>query len=85
MQLVPGTLEPDVNAGIRLLHEDEAIIVLHKPAPLPMHPGGRFNRNTLASFVKGFRDEESGEIALPQELQEAIRVTEWHRLNMRKS
>ncbi len=51
VQLVPGTLEPDVNAGIRLLHEDEAIIVLHKPAPLPMHPGGRFNRNTLAWFL----------------------------------
>lgn len=51
VQLVPGTLEPDVNAGIRLLYEDEAIIVLHKPAPLPMHPGGRFNRNTLAWFL----------------------------------
>ncbi len=48
VQLVPGTLEPDVRADIRILHEDEAIIVLHKPAPLPMHPGGRFNRNTLA-------------------------------------
>ncbi len=51
VQLVPGTLEPDVNAGIRLIHEDEAIIVLHKPAPLPMHSGGRFNRNTLAWFL----------------------------------
>ncbi len=43
----PGTVEPDVNAGIRILHEDEAIIVINKPAPLPMHAGGRFNRNTL--------------------------------------
>ncbi len=51
VQLVPGTLEPEVDAGIRLLHEDEAIIVLHKPAPLPMHAGGRFNRNTLAWFL----------------------------------
>lgn len=51
VQLVPGTLEPDVSADIRLLHEDEAILVLHKPAPLPMHPGGRFNRNTLAWFL----------------------------------
>ena len=51
VQLVPGTLEPEVDAGIRLLHEDEAIIVLHKPAPLPMHPGGRFNRNTLSWFL----------------------------------
>ena len=43
----PGTTEPDVNADIRILHEDEALIVINKPAPLPMHPGGRFNRNTL--------------------------------------
>lgn len=41
------------------------------------------NRNTLASFVKGFRDEESGEIDLPTELKEVIKVTEWHRLNIK--
>jgi RluA family pseudouridine synthase len=29
------------------LHEDEAIVVVNKPAPLPLHPSGRFNRNTL--------------------------------------
>lgn len=43
----PATCEPDVNGEIDLIHEDEALIVLNKPAPLPMHPGGRFNRNTL--------------------------------------
>ena len=36
-----------MNAAVRLLHVDEAIIVLDKPAPLPFHPGGRYNRNTL--------------------------------------
>jgi UPF0176 protein len=41
------TIEPPVNPEIQILHEDEALIVLHKPAPLPMHPSGRFNRNTL--------------------------------------
>ncbi|MGV3775015.1 MAG: sulfurtransferase [Verrucomicrobiales bacterium] len=44
---LPNIVEPDVDAKISILHEDEAIIVLNKPAPLPMHPGGRFNRNTL--------------------------------------
>ncbi len=39
--------EPAVNGGVEILHEDEALIVLNKPAPLPMHAGGRFNRNTL--------------------------------------
>jgi len=47
LRLLPGMVEPDVNMDIRLLHEDEALIVLVKPAPLPMHSGGRFNRNTL--------------------------------------
>jgi RluA family pseudouridine synthase len=44
---VPAVIEPDVNMGIELLHEDAAVIVLNKPAPLPMHAGGRFYRNTL--------------------------------------
>jgi UPF0176 protein len=47
----PGEIEPAVNAAIDLLHEDDAILVLNKPAPLPMHPGGRFNRNTLVHIL----------------------------------
>src|SRR5690606_30849165 len=27
------------------------ILVIDKPAPLPMHPSGRFNRNTLVHFL----------------------------------
>jgi len=50
-QLRPATVEPPVNADIRLLHEDDAIVVLAKPAPLPMHPSGRFQRNTLAHLL----------------------------------
>jgi RluA family pseudouridine synthase len=48
---LPETSEPDVNVSIRVLYEDEAIVVLDKPAPLPMHPSGRFNRNTLQSIL----------------------------------
>jgi UPF0176 protein len=47
----PGVTEPDVNACVEILHEDEALIVLNKPAPLPMHAGGRFNCNTLQYFL----------------------------------
>ncbi len=43
----PKVTEPDVNGRVEILHEDEALIVLNKPAPLPMHAGGRFFRNTL--------------------------------------
>jgi len=44
---VPAVIEPMVNMQVEVLYEDEAIVVLNKPAPLPMHPGGRFLRNTL--------------------------------------
>lgn len=47
LQVFPPEVEPEVNARIRIVHEDEAIVVVHKPAPLPMHPSGRFHRNTL--------------------------------------
>ncbi len=50
-RVFPGNVEPAVNAEVRVLHEDEAIVVLHKPAPLPMHPCGRFHRNTLQYFL----------------------------------
>jgi RluA family pseudouridine synthase len=48
---MPAASEPDVNAAIRVLHEDDAIVVLDKPAPLPLHPSGRFNRNTLQAIL----------------------------------
>lgn len=47
LHLLPATREPDVNAKIEILYEDQAIIVVNKPAPLPMHASGRFHRNTL--------------------------------------
>lgn len=47
-----AAVEPDVNPAVHILHEDEAIVVVDKPAPLPMHPGGRFNRNTLQFFME---------------------------------
>ncbi len=48
LHTTPDTVEPDVNADIRIIHEDEDIIVIDKPAPLPMHPCGRFSRNTFS-------------------------------------
>ena len=50
--LQPGIVEPAVSADVRVVHEDEAILVLHKPAPLPVHPCGRFNRNTLQFILQ---------------------------------
>ena len=44
--------EADVNPAIAILYEDDAIIVVNKPAPLPIHPSGRFNRNTLQAILR---------------------------------
>ncbi len=49
---VPQTVEPDVNAAVTFLYEDEQLLVVNKPAPLPMHPSGRFNRNTLVNLLE---------------------------------
>ncbi len=58
VQIIPGTTEPPVNPDIRIVHEDEVLFVVQKPAPLPMHPSGRFNRNTLQHIL--------GEVYAPQ-------------------
>lgn len=50
-QKFEAVAEPDVNPNIRILYEDEAILVLRKPAPLPVHACGRFNRNTLRHIL----------------------------------
>jgi RluA family pseudouridine synthase len=49
---MPATREPDVASDIRIVYEDDALIVVDKPAPLPMHPCGRFNRNTLSWILR---------------------------------
>lgn len=43
----PQQVEPDVSFDLQFLHEDDVLLVLNKPAPLPMHAAGRFHRNTL--------------------------------------
>jgi len=45
--LLPHASEPDVNGQIQIRYEDEALIIVDKPAPLPVHASGRFQRNTL--------------------------------------
>lgn len=52
LRKLPATVEPEVSAAIKILHDDEALMVVNKPAPLPLHPSGRFNRNTLQSILQ---------------------------------
>ena len=51
LQVFPPEVEPDVAKGIRIVWDDEAIVVLEKPAPLPMHASGRYHRNTLQHLL----------------------------------
>ena len=63
---IPATIEPDVASDIEIIHEDAAIVVIGKPAPLPMHPCGRFNRNSLSYLL--------GELFHPLKLRPAHRL-----------
>lgn len=64
--IFPDTVEPDVSPDIRIIHEDDALIVVNKPAPLPMHASGRFNRNTLVNLLN--------DVYEPQRLRPAHRL-----------
>lgn len=46
-----GFVEPWVEGNIRILFEDEWMVVVDKPAPLPVHASGRYYRNTLEHFL----------------------------------
>lgn len=52
VHVLPGQVEPHVSAQLRVLHEDDALLVLSKPAPLPVHPSGRFNKNTVLGLLE---------------------------------
>lgn len=44
-------VEPDVSVNLRFLYEDDALAVVSKPAPLAIHPCGRYNRNSLLPLL----------------------------------
>lgn len=52
LHVVNEFLEPAVNGHIEIVWEDNSFIAVNKPAPLPVHPSGRFNHNTLLGLLK---------------------------------
>ena len=50
--LMPALIEPPVDVNYTVLHEDDDLLVIDKPAPLPCHPGGRFFAHTLWALLK---------------------------------
>ena len=66
LQRIPNYVEPPIDPNISLVHQDEAIVVIDKSAPLPLHPSGRYQKNTLESFLH--------EAYFPEKLRPAHRI-----------
>ncbi len=54
----PAVIEPSVPDEVRVLEETKDYLAVYKPAPMPMHPGGRYNKNSLTMILEeiGFSD-----------------------------
>ncbi len=49
--------EPGVSRAWRVIHEDDSILAISKPANLPVHPSGRYFHNTLLTLLLAERGE----------------------------
>ncbi len=50
--LTPKCMEPKVNTNYKIIYEDEYLVVVDKPANLPIHPAGKYYFNTLTYMLK---------------------------------
>ncbi len=48
----PAPREPTVVLGYTVLHHDPDLLVLDKPAGLPVHPSARYHRHTLTALMR---------------------------------
>lgn len=48
----PAVIEPSVPDHIDILDETSDYLLVFKPAPMPMHPGGRYFKNSLIEILK---------------------------------
>lgn len=48
----PAVIEPSVPDEVEVITETPDYLAVFKPAPLPMHQGGRYNKNTLLVMLK---------------------------------
>ncbi len=51
IRLEPHTVEPEIAATIQVLAWEADYVVFSKPAPLPLHPCGRFHRNSMTHIL----------------------------------
>ncbi len=59
----PAPIEPDVPRHFQVLYEDASVLVIDKPAGLPMHTTAKFWRNTLTALLRERYPDEQMEIA----------------------
>jgi 23S rRNA pseudouridine1911/1915/1917 synthase len=59
----PAPVEPDVPRHFGVLYEDASVLVIDKPAGLPMHTTAKFWRNTLVALLRERYPQEQMEIA----------------------
>ncbi len=69
--LRPAPVEPEVPRRFEVLHRDEQVMVIHKPAGLPIHATARFHRNTLVALLR----ELAGEARAPSPAHRLDRET----------
>ena len=48
----PAVKEPTVPDDVRVIREEENWLMVYKPAPMPMHQGGRYFKNTLSYILQ---------------------------------
>ena len=49
---------PVTGAPIGIVHEDDDMIVINKPAGVPVHPAGRYNYNSVIEIMKAERGHQ---------------------------
>jgi len=59
----PAPVEPEVPRHFGILHQDASVLVIDKPAGLPMHTTAKFWRNTLTALLRERYPDESMEVA----------------------
>src|SRR5262249_53435032 len=59
----PAPIEPEVPRRFTILHQDASVLVIDKPAGLPMHTTAKFWRNTLTALLRELYPDERMEVA----------------------
>ncbi|MDI6402537.1 RNA pseudouridine synthase [Balneolaceae bacterium ANBcel3] len=48
----PRRIEPSVPDELRVLEKTDRYLLIYKPAPMPIHPGGRYYKNTVTHILE---------------------------------